>query len=93
MLASLDRVIDQNVVLQITTGEEGFLSSGGPGSGWKNDGTIGTDWEANLRDPNIAFGTVHACAYLCLYNTMRITNSNSKEISEVLCCTPLEPAG
>ena len=58
---------DQVVLLQITTGEEGFLSSGGSGSGWRNDGTKGVDWRLNLQDPNIAFGTVHVCAYL-LFN-------------------------
>ncbi|CAL8463203.1 g2737 [Coccomyxa elongata] len=57
-MAAYIRSLDPNHM--ITTGEEGFLSSGGPGSGWKNDGTIGTDWEANLQDPNISFGTVHA---------------------------------
>ncbi|EIE21346.1 glycoside hydrolase [Coccomyxa subellipsoidea C-169] len=43
----------------IATGEEGFISTGGPNSGWRNDGTKGVDFALNLQDPNIDFGTVH----------------------------------
>lgn len=53
-----------HVWLQISTGEEGYLSTGGPGSGWRQDGTKGVDFGLNLADGNISFGTLHVCAYL-----------------------------
>ena len=53
-----------HLMVQITTGEEGYASSGGPGSGWRNDGTKGVDFGSNLQDANISFGTVHVCAPL-----------------------------
>ncbi|CAL8463202.1 g2736 [Coccomyxa elongata] len=56
-MAAYIRSLDPNHM--ITTGEEGYISSGGPGSGWRNDGTKGVDFGANLQDPNISFGTVH----------------------------------
>ncbi|BDA44582.1 probable mannan endo-1,4-beta-mannosidase 1 at N-terminal half [Coccomyxa sp. Obi] len=56
-MAAYIRSLDPNHM--ITTGEEGYLSSGGPGSGWRDDGTKGVDYRANLQDPNISFGTIH----------------------------------
>ena len=62
---------------QITTGEEGYISSGGPGSGWRNDGTKGVDFGANLQDANISFGTIHVCKRLTfstLYKSRYLKN-------------------
>ena len=43
---------------QISVGDEGYMVGG---STWYDNGSKGTDWGANLQDPNIAFGTVHLC--------------------------------
>jgi hypothetical protein len=46
--------------MQISTGEEGFLSQAN-GATWAEDGSKGVDFESNIKDPNIAFATIHCC--------------------------------
>ncbi|CAL8463194.1 g2728 [Coccomyxa elongata] len=89
-MAAYIRSLDPNHM--ITTGEEGYLSSGGPGSGWRDDGTKGVDFRANLQDPNIAFGTIHVYpghwsvaansvqdfAYSFIYSRAQIANAIGK---------------
>jgi hypothetical protein len=50
---------DVCAMLQISTGEEGYMSGG---SGWLDNGSKGMDFAANIRDSNIAFATIHLCA-------------------------------
>lgn len=41
----------------VTTGEEGFYK--GKGTGWRYDGSQGTDFIADHKLPNIYFATFH----------------------------------
>ena len=46
--------------MQIATGEEGFTNDPSAQQ-WYNNGSQGVDYAANLKDPNVAFATIHIC--------------------------------